>query len=126
MEKGADFGSDLVRLIHPPRVAVLTGEQVSSQDAGEVWHLFEQELGYPVTLVNAADAGRVQWKDFDVLILPSGYYRQLEDKNNSDLYKSWVREGGRLIAMQGAVEQLSKGDWGIRGKDGRQACGWQG
>ena len=123
VEKGADFGSDLVRLIHPPRVAVMTGEGVSSQDAGEVWHLFEVEIGYPITLINAADMGRVEWKDFDVLILPSGYYRQLEDKNNSELYRSWVREGGRLIAMQGAVEQLSKGDWGLRSKTATAADG---
>ena len=118
VEKGADFGSDLVHLIHAPRVAVMTGEGVGSQDAGEVWHLFEQELGYPVTLINAAEAGRVQWKDFDVLILPNGYYRLLEDKNNADLFRNWVREGGRLIAMQDAVEQLAKGDWGLRTKTG--------
>ena len=116
VDKGADFGSNLVHLIHPPRVALLTGEQVSSLDAGEIWHFFEQELGYPVTLVNAADAGRVSWKDFDVLILPNGYYRVLGDKNITDGLKDWVKEGGRLIALQDAVEQLSKGEWGIREK----------
>ena len=116
VDKGADFGSDLVHLIHPPRVAMLTGDQVSSLDAGEIWHFFEQELGYPVTLINAADAGRVSWKGFDVLILPNGYYRVLEDKNVADGLKDWVKEGGRLIALQDAVEQLSKGEWGIREK----------
>ena len=116
VDKGADFGSDLVHLIHPPRVALLTGEQVSALDAGEIWHFFEQELGYPVTLINAADAGRVSWKDFDVLILPNGYYRVLGDKNITDGLKDWVKEGGRLIALQDAVEQLSKGEWGIREK----------
>jgi hypothetical protein len=131
VEKGADFGSDLVRLVHPPRVAILTGEQVGSQDAGEVWHLFEQEIGYPVTLINAAEAGRVVWKNFDVLILPNGNYRVLDDKNTADNLKNWVREGGRMIAMQDAVEQLSKGDWGIReksaaGKEGEKDNGGAG
>jgi hypothetical protein len=93
---------------------LLTGEQVNSQEAGEVWHLFEQELGYPVTLINAANIGRVAWKSFDVVILPSGMYRSLEDKNTSDLLLDWVREGGRLIAMENAVEQLSKQEWGIK------------
>jgi hypothetical protein len=116
VEKGPDFGSDLVHVIHKPRVAVLTGEQVNSQEAGEVWHLFEQEIGYPVTLINAASIGRVAWKNFDVLILPNGFYRSLEDKNNADLLINWVREGGRLIAMQDAVAQLSKLEWGIRQK----------
>ena len=114
VEKGADFGSDLVHLVHKPRIALLTGEEVSSLDAGEVWHLFEQEIDYPVTLINADEIGGITWKNFDVLILPNGYYKALEDKNNADLIRSWVREGGRLIAMEGAVAQLSKLDWGIR------------
>ena len=118
VDKGADFGSDLVRLIHPPRVAMLTGDQVSSLDAGEVWYFFEQELHYPITLINAGDIRQVQWKDFDVLILPNGNYRVLDDKNAAEGLKSWVREGGRLIAMQDAVSQLAKGEWGIREKTG--------
>ena len=116
VEKGADLGSDLVHVIHKPRVAVLTGEQVNSQEAGEVWHLFEQEIGYPVTMINVSSIAKVAWKNFDVLILPNGNYRSLEDKNNADLLIDWVREGGRLIALQDAVAQLSKLEWGIRQK----------
>jgi hypothetical protein len=116
VDKGADFGSDLVRMVHPPRVAMLTGEQVNSQDAGEVWHLFEQELHYPITLLNASEARQISWGSFDVLILPNGNYRVLDDKTVADGLKSWVREGGRLIAMQDVVMQLAKGEWGIQGK----------
>jgi hypothetical protein len=116
VDKGADFGSDLVRMIHKPRVAVFTGEDVSSQEAGEVWHLFEQEVGYPVTMVNASSAGRLVWKNFDVIILPNGDYRGMEEKHMTDQMQSWVKEGGRLIAMGSAVEQLSKTEWGIKPK----------
>ncbi|HLI93007.1 MAG TPA: M14 family metallopeptidase, partial [Puia sp.] len=116
VEKGPDFGSDLVRMVHAPRVAMLSGDQVSSQEAGEVWHLFEQELHYPVTLINASDVRQASWKDFDVLILPNGNYRLLEDKTVEEGLRSWVHEGGRLIAMQDAVGQLAKGDWGIKEK----------
>jgi hypothetical protein len=93
---------------------------VSSLDAGEVWHLFEQEIGYPVTLLNAASAGRIAWKDFDVVILPNGNYQTLEEKTIAESLRNWIREGGRLIAMQNAVEQLARMDWGIRlkGEDG--------
>jgi hypothetical protein len=116
VEKGADFGSDLVRYVHPPRVAMLTGEELNSEDAGEVWHLFEQELRYPITLLNATEARQIPWKDFDVLILPNGNYRVMEDKNVADGLKAWVAGGGRLIAMQDAIAELVKGDWGIREK----------
>lgn len=116
VDKGADFGSGLVHLIHGPRVALMTGEDVSSLNAGEVWHLFEQEIGYPVTLINAESAARVAWKNFDVVILPNGNYQGLTEKNVADPLRNWVREGGRLIAMQNAVSQLAKMEWGIRAK----------
>ena len=116
VEKGADFGSGRVHLIHRPRVALLTGEGVNSQSAGEVWHFFEQELDYPISLINAEDAGRINWKNYDVMILPNGHYKFLADKNLAEPFRNWVREGGRLIAMENAVAQLSKLEWGIRQK----------
>ncbi|HXB91451.1 MAG TPA: M14 family metallopeptidase, partial [Puia sp.] len=125
VEKGADFGSGLVHLIHKPNVAIMTGEEVSSLDAGEVWHLFEQDLGYPVTFINAGDAGRVDWKKYDVLILPNGNYHALEERGSAEPFRNWVKEGGRLIVMQNAVAQLSKIEWGIQQKDngGEEAGG---
>ncbi len=117
VDKGADFGSGRVHLIHKPRVGVLTGEEVSSLNAGEVWHFFEQDLDYPVTQINVEELGRLNWKSFDVLILPNGYYKSLVDKNAAEPFRNWVKEGGRLIAMENAVEQLSKIEWGIRQKE---------
>src|SRR5258708_39691516 len=73
VDKGADFGSGLVHLIHRPRVALITGEEVSSLSAGEIWHLFEQEIGYPVTLINAGSAGRIALKKFCFGIQPKGH-----------------------------------------------------
>ncbi|MBN9385406.1 MAG: zinc carboxypeptidase [Chitinophagaceae bacterium] len=116
VDKGADFGSDRVHFIHRPKVGVLTGEQVSSLEAGEVWHLFDRELDYPISQLDAEDIGRLDLKKYDVLILPSGYYRNLGDKAMAEPLRNWVREGGRLIAMEYAVEQLSKLEWGLKTK----------
>jgi len=118
VDKGPDFGSGLVRFIRRPRVALLTGSEAGSQEAGEVWHLFEQEIGYPITLVNAESMGRIAWKNFDVVILPGGHYRGLDEKGVADQLRGWIQEGGRLIAVGSAVEQLAKGEWGIRTKGG--------
>jgi zinc carboxypeptidase len=116
VDKGADFGSNHVHLIHKPKVALLTGEEVSPNNAGEVWHFFEQQLDYPITLINANELGRSDLQHYDVLIMPEGYYKILGDKNAAEPIRNWVREGGRLIAMEDAVAQLSKIEWGIRMK----------
>lgn len=116
MDIGADFGSEKLHFISRPNVAMLTGKTVSPDAAGEVWNLFEQQLDYPITLINAEDIDRVNWKNIDVLIMPNGRYKMLSDKNGDDNLKSWLRQGGKLIAMENAVAQMAGGDWGIKMK----------
>src|SRR5213075_3491172 len=73
MDKGADFGSSDIKIINSAlKVAMLSGEQTSSGGAGEIWHFFEKQLDYPITLINAADLARVNLKNYQVLILPDG------------------------------------------------------
>jgi hypothetical protein len=114
VDKGFDIGSDKVRIINAPKVALLTGSGVGSNAAGEIWHFFEQQLQYPITLINQDELPRVNWKNVDVLIMPDGFYRFLSDKPASDQLKTWVQQGGKLIALENAVAQLSRGDWGIK------------
>jgi len=111
VDKGYDFGSGKVHPMKAVKVALLTGEGVSSLGAGEVWHFFEKELGYPITLINAADIGRAQWSDIDVLIMPDGNYRFLSDKGSSEQFTLWIRNGGRVVALESAAGQLSRQDW---------------
>jgi hypothetical protein len=120
MDKGPDFGSSDVRSIRVPKVALLTGEQTSSLAAGEVWHLFEQQLDYPLTLINASDLGRTSLKNYNVLIVPDGTYRNLTDKIVTDKLKEFVSSGGTLIAMETAVQKLSSADWGIKLKEDKE------
>ncbi|MBC7890023.1 MAG: zinc carboxypeptidase [Ferruginibacter sp.] len=116
METGADFGSEKVHFISKPKVAMLTGKGVDPSAAGEVWYLFDQQLNYPLTLINAEDLGNINWKRIDVLILPNGRYQFLSDKDGDKELKTWIRQGGKLIAMENAVAQMAAGDWNIKSK----------
>lgn len=113
VDKGYDFGSGKVHPMKAVKVALLTGDGVSSLGAGEVWHFFEKELGYPLTLINAADIARVQWNDIDVLIMPDGNYRFLSDKGSAEQFTLWVRNGGRVVALESAAGQLSRQEWSV-------------
>jgi hypothetical protein len=68
-----------------------------------------------LTLINASDLGRVSLKDYDVIILPDGYYRSL--KKSNEVLKTFVEGGGKLIAMENAVAVLSDAEWGIKKKE---------
>lgn len=115
-EKGFDFGSDKVRLIGRTNVAVVTGDRVSSLGAGEVWHFFEQELGYPVNMVNYDDLGQLNWNETDVLIVPANYSGIFSEKNSAEKIREWVSNGGRLIAIENSVAQIARAEWGLKPK----------
>ena len=114
VEKGFDLGSNRVRVIRKPRVALLTGEGISSGAAGEIWHFFDKQLSYPVSLVNQTDLPRINLKSYDVIIMPDGAYRFLTDKGQVEALRAWIQQGGKLIALEAAVEQLSQANLGPR------------
>lgn len=102
VDKGFDFGSDVVRFIHQPRVMLIAGDGVNSEAMGEVWQFFEQQIGYPISLVRYQDLGRTKLSDFDVAIFPDGRY----DDFPSDKLQGWIKDGGKLIAIDNAVAEL--------------------
>jgi hypothetical protein len=114
MDKGADFGSPDVKTLVPPTICIITGEQTSSLGAGEVWNFFDNALEYPTTLVNANDLGRTNLDRFDVIIAPDGFYRTAFGKEGQ--LKKWVENGGKLIAIEGAVNQIASNEWGLTAK----------
>ena len=120
MEKGPDFGSPDIRFIKTPSVAVLTGDGVSSLAAGEIWHLFEQQLSFPISLLNVSDLGDVNLKNYTVLILPDGRYSNLNDKNIQQKLKDFLSRGGNIIAMENAIKELSASDWGIKLRENKE------
>lgn len=103
VDRGADLGSDKVRLIRKPKIMTVAGPPVSSSAFGEIWHFFEQQIGYPLTVVEPADLEGINLNEFDVIILPDGNYQD----GGSEKIQQWIRAGGKLIAMEGAVSQLA-------------------
>lgn len=106
-----DFGSPDIKLVNKMRVAMLQGEGTSSLSYGALWHFFEQELHYPVTAINTANFSARSLADFDVLIMPQGWYGRQLNGDALDGLKQWIRAGGKVIAVGRAVQTFD-------GKDG--------
>jgi len=79
----------------------VTGGDVSSLEAGEVWHLFDQQLKYPLVRVDFNIFGRVPLNEFNRIVFVSGNYSFLNESEIENL-KNWVRNGGTLITLNGA------------------------
>lgn len=113
VQQGADFGSDKVHPLRTPRVALLSGEGTYSLSVGEVWHFFEKQLNYPVTLLNQSSFAGADLASFDVLVLAEGRYRFLENRESFEGVQKWIQGGGRLIVLGETTAQLAKLDLGL-------------
>lgn len=112
-DSGPDMGSDDIWFVKAPRVAALTGPGVSSLGAGEVWWHFEEELSYPISMLSAEDSDPGDWDSYDVVIMPSGWYGR-SDADWMESASTWVREGGKIIALAGALRFFeSENGWGL-------------
>jgi len=103
VDSGQDFGSGGVRLIKAPRVALVSGEGTSPNMVGHIWHFFDKQIDYPLTMINKEDLGGISWHKYDVLIIPNGRYNDVFDNSGLDELKSWIRDGGRVIAVDRAA-----------------------
>lgn len=107
VEEGKDFGSSYIASVKPVKVAVLSGEPTSSLRFGEIWHFFEQQLQYPLTVLDSDYINKVALSEYDVLILPDGSrYKSFMEEDTLKNLKDWVDQGGRLIAMGGAIKAV--------------------
>ena len=107
VDSGKDFGSNNVPFLEAPKILVLRGEGVSSYSFGEFWFFMEQELFYPITMVDADNFGRINLDDYNTIVMPSGSYgRMLNDTKKEEL-NSWIRGGGRVIAIERALNSFA-------------------
>ncbi len=84
---------------------------------GEVWHYFDEELGFPVHLVNASDLSAATLADADVLVLPAGGYSRTLSEERLGAVQTWVEAGGTLVALESAVGFLvGKDGFGLQRK----------
>lgn len=113
VSNGYDLGSGEVRYIEPPKIILLAGEGTSPYAVGEVWHFFEEQIDYPVTIVNVEDIEDINLYDYNTLIMPDGDYK----KKLKDLpLSNWIQNGGKVIAMENALAYFEekKEAYGLR------------
>jgi hypothetical protein len=99
--KGVDLGSSSFRRINKPKVLIVTGGDISSTEVGEVWHLFDQKLKYPIVKVESGNFGRVPLHEFNRIVFAGGAYSFLTPQALQTL-KGWISNGGTLITINSA------------------------
>ena len=99
--KGHDFGSEKLRLLKKPTVALVWSDNISENAFGHIWHHFEQDLQYPLTVLHLNQLTASVLKNYNYLILPDGNYAM--DSAALERLKVWTSDGNSLLALDNAV-----------------------
>lgn len=108
LTKGIDLGSNDFDPIKKQEVAILVGNGISSYDAGEIWHLFDQRYDMKITKIDTDYFNRADLSRYTAIIVPST--RGNLDKKIAEKIKEWVTAGGTVIGYKNGVEWFNKNE----------------
>ena len=103
--RGVSLGSSSFQVLKKPEIAMLVEGGVSSLDAGEMWHLFDQRFNIPATLMPLHVFNTASINRYNTLILPPGTY-QLISESAKEKLKVWTQNGGVIIGFENAMSWL--------------------
>jgi hypothetical protein len=110
VDSGRDLGDRTVVDLTVPKIAVVSEPPTSVTAYGAIWFLLEQMYGVPFTAIRGETLDSVNLGDYNVLVLPDGQaggYARLVADGFLERLKSWVRDGGTLVAIKGAAAWAS-------------------
>tara|TARA_R110002020_G_scaffold37072_6_gene111848 strand:- start:22713 stop:25226 length:2514 start_codon:yes stop_codon:yes gene_type:complete len=108
LTKGIDLGSNDFDPLEKQEVALLVGNGITSYDAGEIWHLFDQRYQMKITKLDTDYFGRTDLDRYTALIVPNSWGNL--DKKIADKIKGWVNNGGTLIGYKNAANWFHKNE----------------
>jgi hypothetical protein len=107
LTEGIDLGSRKFRNLKQPKVAMIVGEGISSYDAGEMRHLFDQRFDMLLTKLDNNAISSTNLDRYNTIILPSGRVKAGATKK----LKEWVQKGGTLIGYRSALNWLKSNEF---------------
>tara|TARA_Y100001935_G_scaffold196819_1_gene164923 strand:+ start:28921 stop:31509 length:2589 start_codon:yes stop_codon:yes gene_type:complete len=96
---GIDLGSSSFENLEKPSVAIIGGSGTNSSEVGEAWHLMDTRYHMPLSIIDKSDLSGADLDRYNVLVMPGYYYGDMSESTVNNI-KSWVRNGGVLVAYK--------------------------
>ncbi|TFV95948.1 zinc carboxypeptidase [Algoriphagus kandeliae] len=106
---GINMGSTFITPLEIPKVALLVDGGVDSYEAGEIWHLMDQRIEMPITLLPVDRVSSSVIDRYNVIIMPDGSYGSL-GSSGANALRGWVSRGNTLLAKGRALRWLAQNE----------------
>jgi hypothetical protein len=119
MDEGIDLASRDSEPVDEPKVALMVDSPFSSYTAGQIWFLFDRWTEFGISRIRSESLRYMDMNEYDVIIVPGagwgGGISSVLDSTAQERLKTWVRQGGTLVATENAAEFFSKDQSGFTG-----------
>ena len=108
---GSAFGSEKIRFVRDPKIALVGGQGVGATSYGMLWHTLDVDTPIPHSNVSIDALRNADLSKYNVLILPdSDVYGDRFGKRGIEKLQGWIRSGGTVVAISGASAFLRSKD----------------
>ena len=107
---GTTFGTERLRFVREPKIAIVGGPGTGSTSFGMLWHTLDVDTPIPHTILSLDSFGSADLSKYNVIVLPDGNYTDRIRKREVDKLKAWLGSGGTLVAVKGASAFLRHKD----------------
>jgi len=101
-----DIGGAHFKVLERPKIAVLSGNGISSLDFGAIWHSIDSNLGIRHSHLDSNRLNATDLRRYNILVIPSTWYSQLTHSELAAISK-WTEAGGTLIAVGGSTSSFT-------------------
>ncbi|MCD9028774.1 peptidase M14 [Luteimonas sp. BDR2-5] len=105
---GVDLGSDSIRPLRAPKIALVMGQGVNATEIGSTWFALSERVGWPATRLDPSQLARVPLGQYTSIVLAGGNYGDWSEATVKAL-RAWIEAGGSLVtfgsASQWAIEK---------------------
>ena len=107
---GTAFGSEKIRHVRDPKIGLVGGQGTSPTSYGMLWHTLDVDTPIPHSTLALETLRNLDLSKYKVLVFPDGNYAERLGKRGVDKIKTWVSEGGTIVAVKGANDFLREKD----------------
>jgi hypothetical protein len=109
--EGVSLGSSSFQVVRKPSIAMVVGEGINGNEAGSLWHLLDDRMHMPVSVIHMDVFNRTNLNRYNTIILPSGNYSALTEASKEKL-KTWIQNGGIVVGFDNALTWLTNAGLG--------------
>lgn len=106
----ADLGGREWEVLQPPKIAIVSRGMTNMLDVGAVWWMLDHRLGIRSSQLDEKRASWMDLRRYNIIYLPERWGGPSMPASMMSALKTWVEQGGTLIAVGGAARGLMMGD----------------